>query len=88
MTFAERLYNIYKTWLSPALHAAGFTQCRFLPTCSEYAFVAVTRYGWLRGSWMALRRLSRCHPLSKGGLDPVPCKEIVSLSGRVGLRSG
>jgi len=39
---------------------------------SEYAYVAVVRHGWLRGGWLALRRLARCHPFSKGGLDPVP----------------
>lgn len=72
MTLEERLYRLYKSVLSPALHSAGFTQCRYLPTCSEYAYVAVSRYGWLRGGWMALRRLLRCHPFVKGGLDPVP----------------
>lgn len=72
MTLEERLYRFYKSVLSSALHRAGFTQCRYLPTCSEYAYVAVSRYGWLRGGWMALRRLLRCHPFVKGGLDPVP----------------
>jgi putative membrane protein insertion efficiency factor len=46
--------------------------CRFHPTCSEYARIAVTRHGSLRGSWLALRRLSRCHPWHPGGADPVP----------------
>jgi putative membrane protein insertion efficiency factor len=46
--------------------------CRFHPTCSEYAKIAVTRHGSLRGSWFALRRLSKCHPWHPGGADPVP----------------
>ena len=54
------------------LHAVSVSQCKYLPTCSEYAYVAVVRHGWLRGGWLALRRVARCHPFSKGGLDPVP----------------
>jgi uncharacterized protein len=65
-------YRIYKRALSPVLHSVGFTQCRYLPTCSEYAYVAVVRHGWWRGTWLALRRLSRCHPFTQGGTDPVP----------------
>ena len=45
--------------------------CRFYPSCSEYAYQAVERYGVLHGGWMALRRLARCHPLSPGRYDPV-----------------
>ncbi len=64
--------TVYKRLLSPLLHAAGVSRCIFLPTCSEYACVAVLRHGLLRGSALALARIGRCHPLSKGGLDPVP----------------
>lgn len=46
--------------------------CRFTPTCSSYALEALEKYGAARGSWMAVRRLLRCHPFCKGGYDPVP----------------
>jgi len=69
---ARLAFRLYKSLLSPVLHAVSPSRCIFLPTCSEYAAVAVSRFGWLRGSWLALRRLARCHPWGKGGLDPVP----------------
>ena len=46
--------------------------CRFVPTCSQYALEAVTKYGALKGGWLALRRILRCNPFCKGGYDPVP----------------
>ena len=67
-------FRIYKSVLSPILHAFSPSQCLYLPTCSEYAYVALTRFGLFRGSWLALRRLARCHPFAKGGLDPVPTR--------------
>jgi len=46
--------------------------CRFTPTCSDYAIEAINQHGILKGLWLALRRLGRCHPWHEGGLDPVP----------------
>jgi putative membrane protein insertion efficiency factor len=65
-------FRVYKSVFSPLAHALSPTQCLYLPTCSEYAYVALARFGVVRGSWLALRRLARCHPFAKGGLDPVP----------------
>jgi len=62
----------YKRWLSPALHSLGPDRCKFLPTCSEYAAGAIAIHGPLRGTVLAGWRLLRCHPFSRGGLDPVP----------------
>lgn len=45
--------------------------CRFIPSCSEYAYQAINRYGIIRGSWLALKRISRCHPWQPGGADPL-----------------
>ena len=69
---AAALLSIYKRGLSPVLHVFAVTQCKYLPTCSEYAYVAVVRHGWLRGAWLALHRIARCHPFANGGHDPVP----------------
>ena len=60
--------RVYKRLLSPMLPHS----CRFVPTCSEYALEAIERHGALRGSWLALRRLLRCQPFARAGLDPVP----------------
>jgi uncharacterized protein len=62
-----KLLRGYKWAISPILPAA----CRYVPTCSEYAMEAVERYGALRGGWMALGRVLRCHPFAGAGYDPV-----------------
>jgi putative membrane protein insertion efficiency factor len=58
----------YQVGLSPLLPAS----CRYLPTCSEYAIEALSRHGPWRGSWLAVKRILRCHPFRPGGYDPVP----------------
>lgn len=66
--FALGMIRLYQRslglWLPPS--------CRFQPTCSDYAYEAVARYGPWRGGWMAIGRLGRCHPFHPGGYDPVP----------------
>jgi hypothetical protein len=59
--------RLYKRWISPLLPSA----CRFHPTCSEYMAEAVRKHGAVRGVWMGLKRLCRCHPFHEGGFDPV-----------------
>jgi len=65
-------FRIYKAVISPVLHWVGVGQCLYLPTCSEYAYTAMSRFGLVRGGWMTVQRVARCHPWGKGGLDPVP----------------
>ncbi len=62
------LIQLYRWLVSPLLPAA----CRFHPTCSAYAAAAVRQHGAARGTWLAARRLARCHPFCEGGIDPVP----------------
>lgn len=83
---AGMLLALYKLVLSPALHSLAGTPgaCRFQPTCSEYAAIALAEHGPLRGSMMAITRLMRCHPLHKGGFDPVPPKKPAAFSPRAG----
>ena len=60
--------RIYRRFISPLTPPS----CRFTPTCSQYAIEALRKYGPLKGSWLALRRLLRCHPWGGSGYDPVP----------------
>ena len=75
------LVGVYQRWISPALGP----HCRFAPSCSTYAAEAVVAHGALRGSWLALRRIARCHPFHPGGHDPVPPRR--STSGTMHRRS-
>jgi putative membrane protein insertion efficiency factor len=72
MTFYERgvrfAHRAYKLTLSPWIGRS----CRFVPTCSDYARDALILHGPVRGGWLAVRRLCRCHPFGGSGLDPVP----------------
>jgi hypothetical protein len=74
LSVAQRLalvaLRLYKLLISPMF--AG--SCRFMPSCSDYAREAIIRFGVLRGSILALKRLARCHPLGSHGFDPVPAR--------------
>jgi putative membrane protein insertion efficiency factor len=60
--------RFYQRRVSPGLPSA----CRYEPSCSHYSYEAIERYGFLKGAWLALRRLARCHPLHAPSFDPVP----------------
>lgn len=66
--FALALLRGYKRFISPLLGQ----RCRFHPSCSMYAYEAIERFGVLKGSWLAAKRVARCNPLCEGGFDPVP----------------
>ena len=63
-----KIYQFIRDVFFPGMH------CRFYPTCSHYAHEAVQKHGWLKGTWLAVKRLSKCHPWHVGGVDLVPPK--------------
>jgi uncharacterized protein len=67
-TIALALIRFYRRWISVVLPSS----CRFYPSCSQYTYLAIEKYGVLRGGWLGVRRISRCHPFHPGGFDPVP----------------
>jgi len=65
---ALAMIRFYKRFISPALPPS----CRFTPTCSEYTYFAIDKYGVIRGTWLGMKRIARCNPFNPGGYDPVP----------------
>ncbi|MFC1957349.1 membrane protein insertion efficiency factor YidD [Chloroflexota bacterium] len=66
--FALGLIRLYQLTLSQVM----LSSCRFTPTCSQYTYEAITKYGFLRGVWLGAKRIASCHPFHSGGFDPVP----------------
>jgi putative membrane protein insertion efficiency factor len=69
--FLLLLIRFYQRFISPLKPPT----CRFYPTCSHYGFESIKRFGALKGSWLTLKRIAKCHPFHPGGIDPVPEKK-------------
>ena len=67
-TLALALIRLYQLTLSQVMPST----CRFMPTCSQYTYEAINKYGFFKGGWLGAKRLARCHPFHPGGYDPVP----------------
>ena len=65
--FALKLIKFYQLALSPVM----LVSCRFTPTCSQYTYEAISKFGLFKGVWLGVRRIARCHPFNPGGYDPV-----------------
>lgn len=65
---ARAVITFYQHTVGPMIPSS----CRFVPTCSRFAYEALGMHGFFKGSWLGLKRIGRCHPLAKGGFDPVP----------------
>ncbi|WP_081658146.1 membrane protein insertion efficiency factor YidD [Pontibacillus halophilus] len=63
--------HIYRKWISPMTPPS----CRFQPTCSQYGYESIQRFGAIKGSYLAIKRILKCHPFHPGGFDPVPDKK-------------
>jgi putative membrane protein insertion efficiency factor len=66
------MIRFYQKFISPIKPPS----CRFYPTCSHYGIEAINRFGAIKGSWLTLKRIVKCHPFHPGGIDPVPEKEL------------
>jgi uncharacterized protein len=67
-TIVLAIIRFYQKLISPLFPPS----CRFTPTCSHYSYEAIEKHGFLKGSWLAVKRIGRCHPFNPGGYDPVP----------------
>ena len=74
----KKVIRLYQVLISPLFPA----KCRYFPSCSEYALEAIDQHGSIKGGWLSLKRILKCHPLSKGGFDPVPNSSTSNLDNK------